>query len=51
MGYVASGMRPERLKSPKIDSKTWNLIQNCWMTMPSERPTMDEIVETMTLPG
>lgn len=50
MRYVISGTRPERLKSPRIEEKTWDLIQECWMPKPWERPTMDEIVETMTLP-
>jgi hypothetical protein len=49
MGFVTGGMRPERLEIPIMEDKTWNLIQNCWKHKPSERLTMDEIVEKMTL--
>ena len=51
VGFVTSGMRPERLEMPRIEDKTWNLIQECWKHKPSERLTMDAIVEKMTLPA
>ncbi|KAF8351797.1 kinase-like domain-containing protein, partial [Amanita rubescens] len=41
------GKSPDRLESPEMADETWNLIQICWKSKPSERPTMDEIVETM----
>ena len=29
-----------------MDDGIWNLIEQCWMHNPSERPTMEQIVET-----
>ncbi|KAF8343347.1 kinase-like domain-containing protein [Amanita rubescens] len=42
---LTNGVRPERLKSPRMDDGTWDLIQSCWTSNPSKRPTMVEIVE------
>ena len=42
--WIAKGQRPSRLDSPKMDDETWNLVTNCWLHEPSERPTMSEIV-------
>ena len=28
-----------------MDDGIWNLIEQCWMHNPSERPTMEKIVE------
>jgi len=47
-GSVAGGARPDRLRSPKMEDDTWNLIQSCWKPKHSERPTMEEIVKTLT---
>ncbi|KAF8331203.1 kinase-like domain-containing protein [Amanita rubescens] len=47
-GSVASRARPDRLRSPKMEDDTWNLIQSCWKSQPSERPTMEEIAKTLT---
>jgi hypothetical protein len=44
MRLVTSGMRPERLESPRIGDNTWNLIESCWKSNPGERPTMEQIV-------
>ncbi|KAF8659931.1 hypothetical protein AX14_007498 [Amanita brunnescens Koide BX004] len=51
MTSVAKRELPDRLKSPEMEDNTWNLIQNCWKSRPSERTTMDEIVEMLTLPA
>ena len=49
---VMDGKRPGRLEMPKMEDNTWNLIQNCWETIPSKRQTMEEIVAASTpLPG
>ena len=42
--WITKGQRPSRLDSPKMDDETWNLVTNCWLHEPSERPTMNEIV-------
>lgn len=49
MGLVTGGMRPEQLEIPRMEDGAWNLIRDCWKHKPSERLTMDEIVEKMTL--
>ncbi|KAF8351796.1 kinase-like domain-containing protein [Amanita rubescens] len=46
---VMVGERPCRLENPKMADGTWNLITSCWISKPSERPTMAEIVEIMKL--
>ncbi|KAF8345489.1 hypothetical protein F5887DRAFT_181416, partial [Amanita rubescens] len=43
---VSDGKRPTRLNTPRMDDCFWNVIQNCWSTNPSERPTMKQIVQT-----
>ena len=48
MAAVTSGARPGRLESPGMEDNVWNLIQNCWTSKPSERPTMGEVVNTLT---
>jgi len=47
MRLVKSGKRPDRHEQPRIDDCTWNLIQSCWESDPSKRPTLDRIVETL----
>lgn len=37
--------RPKRVET--IDSKYWELIQKCWSTNPSERPTFEDIVNQL----
>ncbi|KAF8326237.1 kinase-like domain-containing protein, partial [Amanita rubescens] len=45
---VMDGKRPDRLERPKMEENAWGLIQNCWETIPSKRPTMEEIVAVST---
>ena len=49
MRLVMNGGRPDRLQSPQMENETWDLIQSCWNSKPSERPTMKQIVKTLTL--
>ncbi len=51
MAAVTNGMRPDRLESPRMEDNVWNLIQKCWTSKPSERPTMGEVMKTLTLPA
>ena len=46
---LTKGARPERLDSPVMEEHIWNVIQRCWKSIPSERPTMEEIMATLTL--
>ncbi|KAF8351814.1 kinase-like domain-containing protein [Amanita rubescens] len=48
MRFITSGKRPDRLEHPRMEDNTWNLIQDCWKARPSERPTMEQIVTTLT---
>jgi len=48
MQLVTKGVHPERLTSPRMEDNTWNLIQSCWQSKFSERPTMEQIVMTLT---
>ncbi|KAF8331207.1 kinase-like domain-containing protein, partial [Amanita rubescens] len=48
MWSVTSGDRPDRFQSPRMDDDTWNLIESCWKSRPSERPTMEEIMKRLT---
>ncbi|KAF8338411.1 kinase-like domain-containing protein [Amanita rubescens] len=43
---VTSGVQPGRLSSPPMDDGIWDLIQRCWRYIPSERPTMEQIMLT-----
>ena len=45
---LVRGAQPDRFQSPSIDDETWNLIEDCWKTRPSERPTMEQIVTRLT---
>ncbi|KAF8351812.1 kinase-like domain-containing protein [Amanita rubescens] len=44
---ITGGKRPARLQRPEMNDMTWKLLQSCWKSIPSERPTMAEIVETL----
>ena len=44
---VTCGTRPDRLITPIIDDKTWDIIQRSWLHKPSERPTMQQIVKSL----
>ena len=48
MQSVTNGRRPDRLKGPIMEDKTWHLIQRCWEAEPSSRPTMKDIREAIT---
>ncbi|KAF8322438.1 kinase-like domain-containing protein [Amanita rubescens] len=45
---LMSGKRPDRLESPQMDDNTWNLIRSCWESIPSKRPKMEQIMESLT---
>ncbi|KAK2463326.1 hypothetical protein APHAL10511_004637 [Amanita phalloides] len=45
---VTSGRRPDRPTEPRMANDVWNLIQDCWASNPSERPTMEDVVAKMT---
>lgn len=47
MRLIASGERPDRLQSPRMEDSTWNLIRNCWEDDPFQRPLMPQIVEKL----
>ena len=47
MRFVKTGGRPDRFEEPRMDDRTWNLIQSCWESDPSKRPTLDEMVGIM----
>ena len=49
MRLVTDGIRPDRLQSPAMDDKTWDLISNCWKANPSGRPTMEQIVNLLSV--
>ena len=48
MQFVTIGRRPDRLESPIIVDKTWDLIQTCWEAEASRRPTMKDIMAAIT---
>ena len=46
---IASGKRPARPQAAErfgLTVEMWMFIENCWMTNPSNRPTIDEVVRT-----
>ncbi|KAF8631104.1 hypothetical protein AX17_005149 [Amanita inopinata Kibby_2008] len=45
---VRNGKRGDRLTEPKMEDRAWKLINRCWKTDPTRRPTMEDIVEMMT---
>ena len=49
MRLVTDGMRPDRLYSPAMEDKTWNLISSCWKAHHSERPTMEQVVKLLSV--
>ena len=44
---ITAGKRPPRLENPKIPERLWELINDCWNFRASERPPMNQIVETL----
>lgn len=48
MRLVLNGKRPDRLENPKMEDNTWNIIQSCWESIPSTRPTMEQIAMRLT---
>ncbi|KAF8624017.1 hypothetical protein AX14_011839 [Amanita brunnescens Koide BX004] len=48
MRLVTDGMRPDRLDSPAMEDKTWNLISSCWKPNPSKRLTMEQVVKLLS---
>ena len=48
MMHLVVGKRPERLETQRMEDDEWNLIQSCWHSIRSERPSVRDIVKTMT---
>jgi len=46
---VTTGERPPRLEIPKMPESLWKLINDCWEFHTSQRPPMNQIVETVKL--
>lgn len=46
MWLLANGVHPSRLDSPRMDDGIWNLIERCWSSDPSQRPSMEQVVTT-----
>lgn len=46
--FVTKGKRPKRLENPRMKNDVWDLIHNCMETIPSQRPTMECIVTSLT---
>ncbi|KAF8347159.1 kinase-like domain-containing protein [Amanita rubescens] len=44
---VARGARPDRLSDPIIEDDIWDIIQRSWLSKPSERPTIQQIVKSL----
>ncbi|KAF8736319.1 hypothetical protein AX14_000496 [Amanita brunnescens Koide BX004] len=44
---VARGVRPDRLSNPIIEDDVWDIIQKSWRNKPSERLTMQQIVQSL----
>ncbi|KAF8716612.1 hypothetical protein AX14_012280 [Amanita brunnescens Koide BX004] len=45
---ITKGVHPVRLKNPIMEEHIWNLVHGCWKSIPSERPTMEQIVIALT---
>ena len=46
---VTSATHPPRLEDPKMQESLWQLINDCWKSRASERPTMNQIVDMIKL--
>ena len=46
--FVTDGQRPIQLNTPLMDPRVWTMLNRCWDTNPSERPTMEQIVQSFT---
>ncbi|TDL20654.1 kinase-like protein [Rickenella mellea] len=48
LAVVVRSLRPPRPMDPmtqrELDDATWRLMEACWTTLPTDRPTMDEVV-------
>ena len=47
MRLVTNGVCPKRLNIPIMEDYTWNIVQRCWGSNPSGRPTMEDIVKML----
>ncbi|TDL15389.1 kinase-like protein [Rickenella mellea] len=53
MEVAVHNRRPTRPIDPitkrELDDATWHLMELCWATLPSDRPTMDDVVDYIML--
>lgn len=50
LSKVNRGIRPTRPgheTAPELTDHIWAIMQNCWSEAPSDRPTVDEVVERL----
>ena len=45
---VSRGVLPPRLEEQPLSDGAWDVIQRCWAREPLKRPTMNNVVESMT---
>ncbi|KAF8328947.1 kinase-like domain-containing protein [Amanita rubescens] len=48
MTFVFRDKRPPRLAEPPFSDQAWRIIQRCWVREPSERPSMEDVVENIS---
>ena len=42
--HVLGGKRPKRETCQEIDQNLWNILQSCWNTDPTQRPSMSTVL-------
>ena len=47
MILVCGGKRPPRRDEPLLSDEAWELIQQCWVMEPPNRPRMEDVAEQM----
>jgi len=45
---VTTGDRPPLLDNPEMEENLWKFINDCWASQATERPSMNQIVKTVT---
>ncbi len=48
MALVFRDKRPPRLDEPSFSDEAWSVIQRCWVRDPSKRPSMKDVVESIS---
>ncbi|KAF8331206.1 kinase-like domain-containing protein, partial [Amanita rubescens] len=44
---VTTGERPQRLENPEMEESLWKFINDCWNSQATERPPINQIVQTV----